>query len=210
LNVYEDAGDDKSYLNGQFSFTKAVFKQMSNALGMTVNPPTGNYPAGKYNYEFKFTGTWAPTSVVVNGQSFSYTPKNTGFENGWRYDGDTLSIIVNLVNHDRSEPIKVVVGLPKALDAEFFDGVSGLIKRAKDTKALIDYQWNINTIFQEDYNLLIQISEIGSVMTANPASSVEVLSGLPALKRNALQQLASINYGNVELARTIAVQIENL
>ncbi|PRP89120.1 glycoside hydrolase [Planoprotostelium fungivorum] len=209
FKVYEDNGDNRDHTQGGYAWTHTAFSQTKQRLSLTVEAPQGSYEGmpSQYSYEFKFTGSLSPSSVRVNGQTINYKPDNAaGTEDGWRYCGETLSVIVNLAVRSRSS-LNVVVDLPQPLQSELFNGVAGLVARAKDAKRTLDYEWGINTIYQEDYTLLIQITELGSVMSAAPDRVLEILKSVPQLNRDAYQQLTSINYGNSTVIKAVTAQI---
>eukprot|EP01117_Protostelium_nocturnum_P008617 TRINITY_DN3091_c0_g3_i1.p1 TRINITY_DN3091_c0_g3~~TRINITY_DN3091_c0_g3_i1.p1 ORF type:complete len:320 (+),score=99.48 TRINITY_DN3091_c0_g3_i1:780-1739(+) len=212
--LYEDSGNDQQYLQGKSSWTRVDFTETSTTYKVVVNPPQGSYNgmASVYNYEFKFLNSFPPSAdVQVNGKSYSYHPNNLqGKSTGWRYDGDELALIVNVASHSRSKPLTLTVTVP-AYDQSVFNGVRGLIKRAKDAKQDLDYAWGQGTLYQSDYSQLVQLSEIGSVLTANPSSSaIQVLRGFKALVKGAADQLNKINYGDYQRAVKARSQLLNI
>eukprot|EP01117_Protostelium_nocturnum_P008616 TRINITY_DN3091_c0_g2_i1.p1 TRINITY_DN3091_c0_g2~~TRINITY_DN3091_c0_g2_i1.p1 ORF type:complete len:892 (+),score=311.21 TRINITY_DN3091_c0_g2_i1:103-2778(+) len=211
-DLYEDAGNDQKYLNGESSWTKIDFTETSTSYRVVVNPPRGSYTgmASNYNYEFKFLNSWPASSVQVNGNNVAYNANNKqGQSNGWRYDGDEVALIVNVASHLRSKPLVLTVTVP-AYDTRVFDGVRGLIKRSKDAKQDLDYAWGQGTIYQSDYSKLVQLSEIGSVLSANPTSAAQVLGGFKDLVKGAADQLKQINYGDSKRAVKARGQILNI
>jgi len=208
--LYEDSGNQIEYENTEHAWTTVNYKQTRNRLSIQVAAPEGTY-AGQpqtRNFEFKFANTWAPSAVTVNGNAISFTPDNlNGAQTGWRYEGDELSLVVNVAGVSRANPVQIVVDLPRDLNGDLFSGVRGFIKRAKDGKMSLDYEWGLQTIFQEDYTHLVELSEIGAVLTNNPTSGLNVLSGVQDLISSANKQLLAINYGNQGKAKAVAAQI---
>ena len=56
----------------------------------------------------------------------------------------------------------------KSLDINFYPGFSGKLVRLQQMKELLDDQWGIDTVYQDQYPNFLLAVEVGQMITYNP------------------------------------------
>ena len=57
----------------------------------------------------------------------------------------------------------------KSFDPYEFPGFSGMLSRLQQMKELLDDQWGIDTVYQDQYPSLLYATETGRMITAQPS-----------------------------------------
>ena len=84
----------------------------------------------------------------------------------------TLSLIINLVTeHPVDKEVEVVINYSsfKSFDPYGFPGFAGMLTRLQQMKELLDEQWGIDTVYQDQYPSLLYATETGRMITAQPS-----------------------------------------
>ena len=84
----------------------------------------------------------------------------------------TLSLIINLVSERPvDKEVKVVINYSsfKNFDPYGFPGFAGMLTRLQQMKELLDDQWGIDTVYQDQYPSLLYATETGRMITAEPS-----------------------------------------
>jgi alpha-glucosidase len=92
-------------------------------------------------YELRLPGDWPPSRVTVNGRALSYEVKAR--VPGWRYEGNTLSTIVNLPSASVRTEERVVITRDAALVARRaeLDGFPGAMTRLREAFDVMQQTW---------------------------------------------------------------------
>ena len=84
----------------------------------------------------------------------------------------TLSLIINLLTERPvDKEIEVVIDYSsfKSFDPYGFPGFPGMLSRLQQMKELLDDQWGIDTVYQDQYPSLLYATETGRMITAQPS-----------------------------------------
>lgn len=117
--IYEDAGDSKDY-DRHYAVTRVTSSRTARTLRITVLPRTGSFAgmAAVKDYQVKLIGSEMPVSVSVNGKALS----------GWKYEGSSLSVIIDMpgVVCSRGASVTVRYSLSDSVDVN-----NGLVEKMK-------------------------------------------------------------------------------
>ena len=84
----------------------------------------------------------------------------------------TLSLIINLVTErpvDKEVEVVINYSSFKSFDPYGFPGFAGMLARLQQMKELLDEQWGIDTVYQDQYPSLLYATETGRMITAQPS-----------------------------------------
>lgn len=187
VDVYEDDGVSQDYQQSASGSSVTHIHYLANStladsdggsrVTFIIDAAQGRFTGQltQRAYEVHFLNSWPPTAVTVNGVALSAVPFDAlpPLVDAWAYDGDTLSLVVYLVTpRPVASPVTVVYTTANALtDPLLVSGYVGRLARALDVKALLDNQWGITTVYDEDYFDLLNASEAGQRITAAPATA---------------------------------------
>ena len=148
---------------------------------LVISAATGTFsifPSTR-SYEIQLRGIFPATTVIVNGISIQYEPYNELINgqdktiNGYTYDGSSLAIIIYIrqpVSTSKSQQIQVQlsqnISHPFLLQAP--TSFIALLARCKSAKAQLDYQWGVQTVYMDDYPLLLDAAATGLRITHLP------------------------------------------
>jgi len=194
--IYDDDGYTVDYRFGKHCWTTVTYSQSSNnILQLEILPVQGSYPgmATEFTYELVFVNVWPPEFVTFNSRTLVYDARRTNTNtNSWRYDGDSLSLIVTIgdsVSRDTHQLLSIQ--LSDQMDPLLNTGIQWKIMRAQSVKVLLDYQWGTG-VYQEDYTNVIDAALSGQRMS------------------NYLEKVFSEVYNFHELYQKAIKDIENL
>jgi len=126
----------------------------------------GSFPGmlSQRRYELRLYGTWPPDSVVAEGAAIPYE-QNGGWQGttptpgtnvmhasanrpalgpSWRYDGETTTTIITLVEHSTSQELDIRVTFPTRTSAQqaLLIGLPGKISRLQAAMHLLEKSWD--------------------------------------------------------------------
>ncbi|NOK62455.1 MAG: Alpha-glucosidase, glycosyl hydrolase family GH31 [Chloroflexi bacterium AL-W] len=112
FRLYEDDGSTNDYRHDACEWTTINSQMHHNRLELHIAPVEGHCAvlARQRRYTLHLRGTHKPTTIHVNG-----TPHND-----WQHNTATLTTTINLVPHDKQQPLDVMIqtdGAISALDA---------------------------------------------------------------------------------------------
>jgi alpha-glucosidase len=174
--LYEDAGDTRGYQQGQEAWTALSAAQRSNELTVEIAPVRGGYPGvlSSRSYELLLPGDWPPESVEVNGKALSYTGKAS--TSGWRYEGNTLTTVINIPVFSTTEEVKIVVRRAASLEqreAEL-DDFAGTMTRLREAYDALNQTWPIGWSPDD----LVDAMQTGDRLSYHPELAGEQLTHL--------------------------------
>eukprot|EP01097_Dermamoeba_algensis_P005529 TRINITY_DN3517_c0_g5_i3.p1 TRINITY_DN3517_c0_g5~~TRINITY_DN3517_c0_g5_i3.p1 ORF type:complete len:382 (-),score=101.55 TRINITY_DN3517_c0_g5_i3:62-1207(-) len=194
-SLYEDDGDSEEYHTGVYANTTFLFSASEDdnqyIFTVQVNPVEGAFEGmlKSRNYEVHLVGFLPPDQIQANGQNAEYQNAfaSSSSTPTWTYEGETLTVkIANLPAVQPENTLTVKVSVPKP----GFD-VSGFRKKARrlmKAKTLLDNQWGIKTVYQSDFDHILNAGETGRKMTYNPSLSLSLLSTFPSLYKAAVNE----------------------
>ncbi len=114
-----------------------------------------------------------PFNELINGQD--------GTTNGYTYDGSTLSIRIYIRQPmSTSQSIQIQVQLSESISHPLLiqtpASFVGLLARCQTAKALLDYQWGVETVYMDDYPLLLDAAATGLRITHSPSNATNELN----------------------------------
>ena len=107
--LYEDAGDSQAYQHGTYALTELHAAEKGSDLTVEIAAAKGTYagmPAARA-YEIRLPGDWPPASVTVNERPLAAASQQGA--TGWRFEGNTLTTIINLPTTPVKEAVTVRV-----------------------------------------------------------------------------------------------------
>jgi len=166
--VYEDQGDSLGYQRGEFSMTAVRTSQPGpTSLRVEIGAAEGRYPgmpAARAN-TLKVTGVFPPKSVMAAGRSVPYRPD--GAAPGWRYEGDSLTVVVALAKTPVSRKLDVQLEFAEPAGSELlahFAGRQAQLQRAVKTLSGL---WPHDAAPES----VVRLSQTGHRLTLNPTSA---------------------------------------
>lgn len=175
-SMYDDDGESSEYLDNKLymwqSFTAEV---NSSSVLFTAAPTTGTYNGLKRTRTIvvEFLGIGPVIHGTINGKRISQChPFDTNKINCWRYEGQTLSLQFYIVE-------AVPIDEPIAVEATIINspvlrkGLVGKFRRLHDVKRLLDNQWDITTVYMNDYPTFMKVFNIDTRISYNPQMLLE-------------------------------------
>ena len=106
----------------------------------------------------------------------------------------SLSLIVNLVeSRSTKTEAAVFISFEKTpFDAYSFPGITGMVKRLQKAKELLDQQWGIDTVYQEDYSALLYAADTGRRITSNPAVLADLIQEFSTYHKQAINEVLQL------------------
>lgn len=175
--LYEDDGYTTKHEGIEFVETKIEYKRLSaEVVQLYINNGVGEFSGqlSSRKYSIEFRSVWPATRVQLDGQDLKSTLFDTPCAEAvgcWSYDGDSLSIVVQITTPLNTSAGHLVTAhlageLPSALLVSNF---SGRVARLRKAKQLLDNQWGTSdTVHQQDYPSVLLAGEAGMRLTYNP------------------------------------------
>jgi alpha-glucosidase (family GH31 glycosyl hydrolase) len=165
--IYEDDGETNQYLKGNYAFTKVSYKNNDNNLVITLHPATGRYKGmrEKRNFHLKIIGVSPPEEITLYYANKTFKIKD------WKYDGNKLTLLINLPKIDIRGQTKVTVKFNKTIQLDLINRFPGKLKRLKESVNLLNQLW------PKDWSpdLLIKLAQTGNRITLEPETIYEEL-----------------------------------
>jgi alpha-glucosidase len=185
--LYQDAGDTRSYQQGQAEWTSIHAEQNGEDLTVTIGPASGDYP-GMHNrrrYTLRLPGDWPPESVMVNGQSLTYSTHSD--KPGWWFEGNTLTTIISIGTMSVGERVVVRVCRSARLMQERteLDGFAGIITRLRDAEDMMAATVPVGLPPDE----LVDAAQTGDRLSFRPDTAEQELGGFRAKLQSAYEQI---------------------
>lgn len=160
--IYEDDGNSSKYMKNEFAETPVRLRRLDDrTLTIEIGPARGKFQGmfHRRKYELRIRGSWPPSTVTVNGIALGFSESST--ESGYHYDGNTLTTMVSLPASEIRKKVIVKVKLPSSLDSPLLTGVPGILKRLKNTTAMLNHLWS------KDWSpdILIEAAQTGNRIT---------------------------------------------
>jgi alpha-glucosidase len=190
--LYEDSGKARDYQIGKDAWTDLKASENNGTLTLTVAPVRGGY-AGmptQRSYEIRLPGDWPPESVTVNGGALA--PAEEG-KQGWRYDGNTLTTIVNTPHFPVSSAVTIAVKRNADLVArrKELDGFAGAMTRLREAYDSLNETWPLGWSPDE----LIDAMQSGDRMTYHPEAAAKELTHYGEVLSKAQEQVQALTKG---------------
>ena len=152
---YEDAGNDNQYAL-HYAVTPLTAERRGSKLIVRVGARKGNYQGmpAKRIYQIKAVASVMPKSVLVDGQNVSY-----------RYDGMTLSLIVDIGNVGCEKEKTVEICYPSNNQC-VANGEIGQMRRLRENVSLLKER-DANIVLTDD---LANMESVGRAITYAPSS----------------------------------------
>jgi alpha-glucosidase len=177
--LYEDAGDTRGYQQGQEAWTHLTAARKSNELTVTIAPVTGQYPGmpGTRAYELLLPGDWPPSSVEVNGKALN--DMGTASGPGWRFEGNTLTTVINTSAFPKSEAVNIVVRRAANLEQRQseLDDFAGTMTRLREAYDALNQTWPIGWSPDD----LVDAMQTGDRLSYHPELAGEQITHLRAM-----------------------------
>jgi hypothetical protein len=176
--LYEDAGDTRGYQQGQEAWTDLKARQKDGDLTITITPIRGRYPGmlSARAYELLLPGDWPPASVEVNGKALDYSAQMSP---GWRFEGNTLTTVINVAAVPTSEEVSIVVHRSADLERREtdLDDFAGTMTRLREAYDALNQTWPMGWSPDD----LVDAMQTGDRLTYHPELAGEQITHLRAM-----------------------------
>ncbi len=112
-------------------------------MSIEIAPIDGSYPgmAATRAYQVRLPADWPPDSVSVNGHPLQYSPAKGA--TGWRYEGNTLTTVIDIPQRSVHERTIVRIHRAPALFARRpeLDGFAGAMTRLQEVYDALNHTW---------------------------------------------------------------------
>lgn len=180
FSMYEDNGNDKHYAT-EYATTQLTSQVGDGTLSVTIAPRKGLYagmPAQR-QFKLKVVATAVPEKVSVNG-------KDVDFE----YDGNNLSLLVDIPETDCNVAKNIVVTYPKnALNVT--DGLIGKFRHIQQNVVALKYH-NAGIVLNEELGTM---ESTGIALTYHPEEFAERIT---AFRKNFANLKEVLKANNVD------------
>ncbi len=143
--LYEDAADSPAYQQGADARTELRATEEGSELTMEIAAAKGTYAGmpGARASEIRLPADWPPTSVTVDGRTLPYAPAKEA--TGWRFEGNTLTTVINVPSSPVNQPVTVRVTRSADLFARRPDlnGFAGAMTRLREAYDSLNQTWPI-------------------------------------------------------------------
>jgi alpha-glucosidase len=186
-DLYEDAGDSRSYQQGEYARTRLTAALQKSDLTVQIHPPTGHYPGmpERRAYRICLPGDWPPKALTINGRELSYSPDEKAI--GWHYDGATLTTVISLPKESTSQLLTIRVHR----DAETtdrrndLDGFAGSIARLQQAYDSLNDNYPLTWSSDE----LIHALQTGDRLSYHPETTEAEIEAFPGALSQALASI---------------------
>ncbi len=173
-SVYEDSGVSVEYQHGVFALTPIHAAQDGDTMRVEIEPVERGYPGmmTSRRYEVRLPGDWPPETVTVNGVTVNHAGP-TG-EDGWRYEGNTLTTVIPVPTTSVSSKVTVEVHRAHDLAARRgeLDGFPGAMTRLRGAYDAISQTWPAS----HPPDALVDAMQAGGRLSYHPEKAAEELA----------------------------------
>lgn len=180
--VYDDDGDSSRYHKTGYTKTRITNRVQKNGEQIvTVFPPVGKHRFSyrKRAYDINFLSSYPPTSVTVNGKSYSYSREPQ--EGSWHYEGKTQTVKVSISPQSIRKKLVVEVDKPHSFvqgQDSNLQGTSGFFRRLDRAMGDLKIEAARESWWATMPNSLLSLEQIPSKMSANPKNVETLLRGM--------------------------------
>ena len=176
--MYEDEGNTLGYQEGRSATTHVEMTQ--TALGdvaVQISSAAGTYPGMRKvrAYELRFVNCTNPESIICNGESIIRTDQESS--SGWRYDGESMTLIVRTRSLEVDKTVEVHITKRKLTGEilQIADGFRNTIARLRRVAGLIN-----TTAWPGDWSpdVLVHAEQTGNRISLHPENLKTELLGL--------------------------------
>ena len=213
--IYDDHGDNNGYQQTAYSFSRFHYRIDGSSLALTIEPAEGVYPEQltSRGYEIHLRGTMPPMNVEVGGAAVEYRQFNdidvamagmpAETADRWGYDGATLSTVIHLGRRPMKGSATVVTAhYTGNVTHPGLAGLQGTVARFIQAKALLDSQWGVHTVYQDDYPILLNVASIGETLTYDGGKAEALLANIDVMRLGACFEVQTNITGLVEQVRS--------
>ncbi len=172
--LYEDAGDSQAYRHNADARTKISATGDREVLVVDIAPAKGAYQGMPTTraYEVRLPGDWPPALVMVNGRTLNRTTQKG--TTGWRFEGNTLTTVIDLPTMPMDQPVMVRIARSAALFSRRseLDGFAGAMTRLREAYDALNQTWPIAWSPDD----LIDAMQAGDRLSYSPQHAAELLT----------------------------------
>ncbi|MCG6955889.1 MAG: glycoside hydrolase family 31 protein [Gemmatimonadetes bacterium] len=140
--LYQDAGNDEGYLQGQNAWTRlaSAWTDGGRHLRVDVSAADGTYPGmpQRRGLVLRMPGSFPPERVQVGGVDVPHV--TDGSAPGWSYDGEAMAVVVRLPEAAVSTPRSMDLDFPD-VDPSLVEGVAGTLARIQAARDVLEGLW---------------------------------------------------------------------
>ena len=203
--LYEDSGKTRDYQIGKSAWTELRASESGGDLTITVSPARGGYAdmPGQRAYQLRLPCDWPPEYVSVNGAPLHQASEKN---RGWRYDGNTLTTIIDVPRTSVMRSVTVHIRRAPELVGRRseLDGFAGAITRLRETYDSLNETWPLGWSPDE----LIDAMQSGGRLTYHPESAGKEVAHYREVLPKAVEQVQAMTKGlSQEQMETVAARV---
>ena len=197
--VYEDDGVTNSYKTKNAGAGMSFgYSAQDETATLAISPASGSFDGmlKERSYSVVFRGVWPASGVLVDGTALTSIMHDTPCTDSagcFSYDGSHLSLHVFTASLSTATSHTVKVSLIDKLPSKsLMSNFAGQISRLISAKQLLDDEWGIHTVHQQDYYSLLTAGESGMRITYEPSSVHTELENFLGLLLQAQKEVAAL------------------
>ena len=208
-HLYEDDGTTSEYKNDQFAWTRITKKTFNDAsVGIVVYPREGRYHnmSRERAYEVRMPSTFPPSSVVVNGKTFSFARE--GKPDSWMYDASklTTSFLTSMLACDKKTEIIIRWEGGAKGKENLLDGMPGLFGRLPKITKMMKDEVNRRDQIANAPALVLKTSGLPTRIQYQPEKAVDFLQEFDHERNDVIKQIMNYPRGDAKVLETIVSQ----
>ncbi|XP_065176794.1 oligosaccharide 4-alpha-D-glucosyltransferase-like [Sycon ciliatum] len=216
--VYEDDGATNSYKatdfsQTAFSYTVQTETSTANTVQFTVGAMSGSFPEmlTERSYNIILRGTWPASDITLNGKALSEVQFDTGCHDTtgcFSYDGSQLAVVITTSSLPVNVTHTVVASLTAAMPSAMLQtDFTGRLARLAEAKQLLDDQWGIHTVHQQQYYSLLLAAHAGIRITYSPATAHAELAGFEQLVTAARSEVTALSLADSGYLKSTVLEL---
>jgi alpha-glucosidase (family GH31 glycosyl hydrolase) len=212
--LYEDAGDTLGYKTSEFARTNFTQQKMPDgSLQIQLQPVRGGFSgmANSRAYQLRLAGFWPAETITANGAAIAYAgpeePPAGVPQHGWRYDGDTMTTIINLPEFPVSQIVDIHVKFISRSgdDDRLLDGAAGRIARLHGAMHMLERSWERGWA----PDILLEAAQTGRRISLHPETAAEELHKLERAWPEILKTIETSDLDRVRFIEPALAHLKN-
>jgi alpha-glucosidase len=200
--LYEDAGNDLGYQEGEAAWTalSSTWTDDARRLSVAVGAAEGTWPgmAPERALTVRVPDVLPPAAVEADGMVVPH--RADGSAPGWSYDGERLEVVVRLGDAPVQAERRVSFRFPEA-DGAPMDGLAGTLARVRAAVDVLERLWPTDWPPES----LIEVGQAGYRAELDPGSAVARLTSVRAALPAEVERIRALQGAEEVVTRALAI-----
>ncbi len=208
FELYEDEGNTLGYKKNEFTWQKIRNNWLNDKIKIEIYPAVGEFKGmlERRGYEIRVPLILPPERISCNGKEVTYS--NEEKDMTWRYDGNKLTLILNLPKFSIREKVEIEIGLQKE-NMEFLEIMNGFPEKINRLKRgmLI-----LNTLWSKEWSpdSLIDAFQTGNRIEINPKEAKKELKRFKEILPKALEDIKKMEEVGGDKVKKVISHLEEI